>query len=161
MEVLFKSDCELNTLEQKEVLKILSIKNIVTILILAAFMVIIGAISLLTIISGYNSIKLVVGIVMILCGAAYVFLAFYNYKKAMKQVKDNVKYSYHFYEDRIEVSYVASAADANQTFMYEELKKFVKKEKYTLIYIEKNRAMPLKNEAISDELFDFLRTKIR
>ncbi len=161
MELEYESECEFNVTEQKELIKILSFKNIVGTIILVAFMFVIGIISLISIVNGYNSVKLVIGFVSIICGIAYIILGFYNYMKALKQVKNDVKYSYQFYDDRILVAYIAANGNANQTFRYEELKKCVKKEKYTLLYVEKNRAIPIKNEFMSEELYSFLKTKIR
>lgn len=161
MELKYENESEFSVTEQKELIKILSFKNIIGTIILVAFMFVIGIISLITIVNGYNSVKLIVGFVSIICGASYIILGFYNYMKALKQVKNDTLYKYQYYDDRIEIAYVTIDAKANQIFRYEELKKCVKKGKYTLLYVEKNRAIPIKNEFMSEELYSFLKTKIR
>ena len=101
------------------------------------------------------------GVFIMVFAIIYIVMIYFLSNKAVKNIKSALTYSYKFYDDRAIICASTANSNGNVVYKYDDFKKCVKKEHYTFLFINKNQAYILRNQDLTEEFVNLLKTNIK
>ena len=101
------------------------------------------------------------GIFIVVFAIIYLLMIKFLSDKTVKKITSSLTYDYKFYDDRVVICATTNNSNGNVTYKYDDFKKCVKQEHYTFLFINKNQAYIVRNQGLTDEFFNLLKTNIK